>query len=66
MAKLPKGLTEVHIRKAVDYVERETAELVDLYFEQANIFSAIVGIFDVKALHAVGPYKKHKTMHRLM
>ena len=42
MAKLPKGLTELHIRKAVDYVERETAELVDLYFEQANVFSAIV------------------------
>jgi hypothetical protein len=34
--------------------------LVDLYFEQANVFSAIVGIFGVKALHAVSPYKKHK------
>jgi len=31
-----------------------------LYFEQANVFSAIVGIFGVKALHAVSPYKKHK------
>ena len=39
MAKLPKDLSEVHIRKAVDYVEKETAELVDLYFEQANVFS---------------------------
>jgi hypothetical protein len=28
--------------------------------EQANVFSAIVGIFGVKALHAVSPYKKHK------
>jgi hypothetical protein len=60
MAKVPKNLTELHIRKAVDYVERETAALVDLYFEQANVFSAIVGIFGVKALHAVSPYKKHK------
>jgi len=34
--------------------------LVDLYFEQANVFSAVVGIFGVKALHAVSPYKKHK------
>jgi hypothetical protein len=60
MARLPKDLTELHIRKAVDYVERETAALMDLYFEQANVFSAIVGIFGVKALHAVSPYKKHK------
>jgi hypothetical protein len=44
----------------VDYVEKETAELVDLYFEQANVFSAIVGIMGVKALHSVSPYKKHK------
>jgi hypothetical protein len=60
MAKLPKGLLPIHIAKAVDFVERETADLVDLYFEQANVFSAIVGIFGVKALHAVSPYKKHK------
>jgi tRNA G10 N-methylase Trm11 len=39
---------------------RQTADLVDLYFEQANVFSAIIGIFGVKALHAVSPYKKHK------
>jgi hypothetical protein len=44
----------------VDYVEREAAELVDLYFEQANVFSAIIGIFGIKALHAVSRYKKHK------
>jgi len=57
---LPKDLKPFHIAKAVDYVENETAELIDLYFEQANVFSAIVGIFGVKALHAVSPYKKHK------
>ena len=60
MANLPKDLSELHIKKAVEYVEKETAELVDLYFEQANVFSAIVGIMGVKALHAVSPYKKHK------
>jgi hypothetical protein len=48
MAKLPKNLTELHIRKAVEYVEKEAAELVDLYYEQANIFSGIVGILGVK------------------
>ena len=57
---LPKDLAPIHIAKAVEYVERETADLVDLYLEQRNVFSAIVGIFGVKALDAVSPYKKHK------
>jgi hypothetical protein len=53
-------LEPIHIRRAVTYVERQTADLIDLYLEQANVFSAIVGIFGVKGLHAVSPYKKHK------
>lgn len=57
---LPKDLEQIHIEKAVDYVERETAELIDIYLEQANVFSAIVGIYGIKALDAVSPYKKHK------
>lgn len=44
----------------MEYVERETTELVELYLEQANVFSAIIGIFGAKALHATSPYKKHK------
>ena len=57
---LPKNLTPLHIERAVEYVERGTAELIEIYLEQANVFSAIVGIFGTKALHAVSPYKKHK------
>lgn len=57
---LPRNLEPVHIAKAVDCVETQTADLIDLYFEQANVFSGIVGILGVKALHAVSPYKKHK------
>jgi hypothetical protein len=57
---LPKDLKPIHIERAVEYVEKQTADLIDLYLEQANVFSAIVGIFGVKALHAVSPYKKHK------
>jgi hypothetical protein len=57
---LPKDLKPIHIKRAVAYVEKQTADLIDLYLEQANVFSAIVGIFGVKALHAVSPYKKHK------
>lgn len=58
--RLPKDLTTRHVEKAVEYVERGTADLVELYLEQHNVFSAIVGIFGTKALHAVSPYKKHK------
>lgn len=57
---LPRDLKPLHIAKAVEYVEKQTADLVDLYLEQANVFSAIVGIFGVKALHAVSPYKKQR------
>ena len=38
---LPPGLDTVAIRKAIDYVERKLAELVDIYYEQANVISAI-------------------------
>lgn len=57
---LPKDLEPIHIRKAVDFVEKQTADLIDLYCEQANMFSGIVGIFGVKALDAISPYKRHK------
>jgi hypothetical protein len=33
---------------------------VDVYFEQANVFSALVGIFGVRGLNELSPYKKHK------
>jgi len=57
---LPKGLEPIHIRQAVDYVEKQASDLVDLYYEQANVFSGIVGIFGIKALDAFSPYKRHK------
>jgi hypothetical protein len=57
---LPPELKIGHIRRAIDYVERETSELVEVYFEQANVFSGLVGIFGVRALHSLSPYKKHK------
>ena len=53
-------MTATHVRKAVEYIEREVSALVEVHEEQANVFSAIVGIFGTKALHSVSPYKKHK------
>lgn len=59
-ASLPKSLLPIHVSKAVEYIEREATELVDLYFEQANVFSGIIGIFGAKALASFSPYKRHK------
>ena len=55
---LPKDLKPIHIEKAVEYVEKETADLIDIYVEQANVFSAIVGIFGTKGLDAFSPYQR--------
>ena len=57
---LPSGLRIGHLRKAIQFVEEQANEFIEVYFEQANIFSALVGIFGVRALHATSPYKKHK------
>jgi len=57
---LPPGLTTTAIRKAIEYVERELAGLVKVYFEQANVFSALVGIFATKALDVNSVYEKHR------
>jgi len=59
---LPSGLTCAAIRRAVEYIEKELAGLVDLYYEQANVFSAIVGIFGTKALDSVSCYEKHRNV----
>ncbi len=57
---LPKNLQPIHITKAVGFVEEQAAELIELYYAQANVFSTVVGIFGAKALDAISPYKKHK------
>jgi hypothetical protein len=57
---LPPGLTIVHLKSAIDFVEEKAEELIDLYFEQANILSAVVGIMGVRALDSLSPYKRHK------
>lgn len=57
---LPPGLTIAAVRKTIEYVERELADLLDVYFEQANVFSALVGIFATRALDANSLYEKSR------
>jgi|GEM_PF-372453 hypothetical protein len=59
---LPSGLTITAIKKAIEYIERELADLVEVYFEQANVFSALVGIFGTKALSTYSVYEKSRHM----
>ena len=59
---LPGGLDVAAFRRAVTYIESSLndRDFIDLYFEQANIFSAIVGMFGTKALDSVSSYEKHR------
>ncbi len=57
---LPTGLDIASIRRAIDYIERGLADLIDVYFEQANVFSALVGIYGTKALDSLSNYEKHR------
>lgn len=59
---LPPGLNVGAIRRAVEYMERELTDLIEIYFEQANVFSAIVGIFGTRALDSVSSYEKHRNL----
>lgn len=57
---LPSGLDISAIRRAIEYIENELSELVELYFEQANVFSALVGMFGTKALSQYSQFEKNK------
>lgn len=57
---LPPGLTASAIRKSIEYIERELSAFVDVYLEQQNVFSALVGIFGAKALDVHSVYEKRK------
>lgn len=58
---LPPGFGGVPvIRRAIDYMEKELSGLVEIYFEQANVFSGIVGIYGTKALDSFSNWEKHR------
>ncbi|HVU88511.1 MAG TPA: hypothetical protein VHD36_14415 [Pirellulales bacterium] len=60
---LPPGLEIAAIQKAIDFVEKAASDLVEIYLEQANVFSAIIGIFGTRALDSVSNYEKNKNLH---
>jgi len=60
---LPTGLTVPAIRKAIDYIEKRAKEFIELYAEQANLFSGFVGVLGIKALDAVSNFEKSKHLY---
>ena len=60
---LPPGLDVAAIGRAIDYIERELSDFVEIYVEQANIFSALVGMFGTRALDQLSSYEKHRHAH---
>lgn len=60
---LPPGLDITAISKAIEYIEKQTGDFIELYFEQRNVFSAIVGMFGTRALDSFSTYEKSKHLH---
>ena len=58
----PPGLEIAAIHRSVEFIEKHLADpdFIDLYLEQANIFSAVVGMFGTKALDQLSNYEKHR------
>ena len=56
----PQGLTIPAIRNSAEYIERELADMVDIYFEQPNLFSGLVGVYGTRALDSHSIYEKHR------
>ncbi|MYA84691.1 MAG: hypothetical protein F4Y12_03800 [Acidimicrobiaceae bacterium] len=57
---LPNGLTVAAVRSAVDFIERDMDGLVEIYFEQSNMFSGLVSIWGTKALDMHSVYEKNR------
>ena len=54
----PPGLILAAVRKSIEYIEKQLSELIDICDEQANVFSALVGIYGVRALDTFSVYEK--------
>lgn len=57
---LPPGITVGQLARVIASVEGEVEQFVEVYFEQANVFSALVGIFAARAFSSLTVYEKHR------
>lgn len=56
----PSGLDRGIVLRAVEFAQRELKDWVEIYDEQKNLFSAIVGIVSIKALSSLSPFERHR------
>lgn len=54
---MPRGLTPGHVARAVESLEQRASDLVELFQEQRNAFSTVVGIFGARALASVSQFE---------
>ena len=59
---LPPGLEISANRRAIEFMEERLSEqlFIDLYVEQANLFSGIVSSTSITAMNDVSNYEKHR------
>lgn len=57
---LPPGLDIPAFRKSIEYIERELPDPIEIYFEQMNVFSTVVGIYGARALDVHSVYVKSR------
>lgn len=62
-AAMPPTLTKAQLQLAIQYIEETAEEWVDIYEEQRNVFSAVIGILGTKALDIYSRYKKNPHKH---
>ena len=55
---LHPSLNVGHLARVIASVEHEVDQFVEVYFEQANVFSALVGIFAARAFSSLTVYEK--------
>jgi hypothetical protein len=60
----PPGLEIDHIQRAISFIESGLTEWIEVYFQQINLFSALVSVFGAKALDSVSSYEKNPNRHK--
>ena len=60
----PPGLEIDHIQRAITFIESGLTEWIEVYFQQMNLFSALVSVFGAKALDSVSSYEKNPHRHK--
>jgi hypothetical protein len=62
---LPRSLNGSMIARAVESTEVKSSDVVEVFYEQRNAFSTIVGIYGAKALASLSPFEPNPHRYRM-